>query len=100
MGTEGELELAIAPFLAGARAHPLRPPARQVRSWLLAPAAACCPPARSLTALSTEEKGVRSVRQISADGADPHLKRIFISGFNPTHLGFNPNSCRDGSNPT
>ena len=45
-------------------------------------------------------KGVRSVRQISADVADPHLNRIFASGSNPTHLEFHPNSRRDGSNPT
>ena len=53
----------------------------------------------ALKALPTEEKGVRSVRQISADGADPHLNRIFASGSNPTHVEFHPNSRRNGSNP-
>jgi len=46
---------------------------------------------------ATEEIGVGSVRQISTDGDDPHIARIFSSESAPTPAPLHPNILKMGS---
>lgn len=47
----------------------------------------------------TESMQVPSIPSISRDGRNPHLKRIFSLGMDPTHIVFQPNMGRFGFNP-
>jgi hypothetical protein len=46
---------------------------------------------------ATEPRWVRSVRQISADGVDPHLRRVFAPGSNPSPTAPQANTPKTGS---